>query len=106
MRFFVRLALEMVAAFASGRISLWAQMRRDFDGCPALLFRSAADVSKRLRLAWELMWYFLVDRHPKLVMANLLSDIGDAIDHKPWPYDGRELDLIDWVDSGMRLPLP
>lgn len=106
--FFVRLVVDTVFALGPGRVPLWARMATDSFLCPALSIRADPTARSRLQLGWlkwELIWSFMTDRHPRLALADLLSDLGEVIANQSWPY-GCELDLLDWVDGGVRLPLP
>ena len=106
--FFVRWVVDTVASLGPGRVPLWGRMATGSALCPARSIRPDRTASSRLRLGWlewEVLWDFLVDRHPRLALADLLSDAGETIARQVWPY-GCELELLDWADRGTRLPLP
>lgn len=56
-------------------------------------------------LEWKVAYAALLERNPRLELADMLGWIGEVIDASSWPY-GQEDRLREWVDRGERLPLP
>lgn len=54
---------------------------------------------------WEVEYEALLERNPRLDLAEMLGWISEVVDSSSWP-DGYETNLRDWVDRGARLPWP